>query len=124
MPISENDPRVFFASERTMLAWLRTGLSIIAVGFVISRFWLFSQMVSLQMPAHQPPSGLLTATLGVVFIGIGSLSILISAIQHGRFIATLSSHDLPPAYSRGVGVAICIVVAILGFSLCYFLLEN
>ena len=29
---SEPDPRVFFASERTLLAWVRTGLA--AIGFV------------------------------------------------------------------------------------------
>ena len=124
MPISDNDPRVFFASERTMLAWLRTGLSIIAIGFVISRFWLFSQMASLQIPAHQPPSTFLTSALGVSFVAVGSVSILISAIQHGRFIATLSPLDLPPAYSRIVGVILCNVVAMLGFFLCYYLLIN
>jgi putative membrane protein len=28
MPIADNDPRVFFAAERTLLAWLRTGLTV------------------------------------------------------------------------------------------------
>ncbi|WP_320150999.1 DUF202 domain-containing protein [uncultured Tolumonas sp.] len=42
MPISDSDPRVFFATERSLLAWLRTGLTIIALGFVIAlllSFW-------------------------------------------------------------------------------------
>ncbi len=42
MPISDSDPRVFFAAERSLLAWLRTGLTIIALGFVIAlllSFW-------------------------------------------------------------------------------------
>ena len=30
-----NDPRVFFAAERTLLAWTRTSLTLMAFGFVI-----------------------------------------------------------------------------------------
>ena len=32
MPISGHDPRVFFAAKRTLLAWLRTGLIMMALG--------------------------------------------------------------------------------------------
>jgi uncharacterized membrane protein YidH (DUF202 family) len=39
-----NDPRVLFATERTLLAWNRTSISIMAFGFVIERFGLFLQL--------------------------------------------------------------------------------
>src|SRR5205823_15078434 len=42
----ENDPRVFFAAERTLLAWVRTGLGLIGMGFVVARFGLFLQLFS------------------------------------------------------------------------------
>jgi putative membrane protein len=35
MAISVSDPRVFFAAERALLAGLRTGITIIAIGFVV-----------------------------------------------------------------------------------------
>ena len=38
---AEQDPRVYFAAERTFLAWIRTGLGLMGVGFAVSRFGLF-----------------------------------------------------------------------------------
>ena len=74
MPISESDPRVFFAAERTLLAWLRTGLTIIALGFVVSRFGLFIQLFEAQLqsiPAVSHTS--LSAFMGILFVITGSL---------------------------------------------------
>ena len=42
------DPRVYFAAERTMLAWLRTGVTIMAFGFVVARFGLFLRLLQAQ----------------------------------------------------------------------------
>ena len=47
-----NDPRVYFAAERTLLAWMRTGITVIGLGFVVARFGLF-----LQILRHDPSPG-------------------------------------------------------------------
>ncbi len=31
-----DDPRVYFAAERTLLAWIRTGITTIGLGFVVT----------------------------------------------------------------------------------------
>src|SRR6202049_2941939 len=36
-----DDPRVYMAAERTLLAWIRTGLALMGFGFVVARFGLF-----------------------------------------------------------------------------------
>jgi uncharacterized membrane protein YidH (DUF202 family) len=36
-PPTGEDPRVRLAGERTLLAWVRTGLAMMAFGFVVAR---------------------------------------------------------------------------------------
>jgi putative membrane protein len=123
MPISESDPRVFFAAERTLLAWLRTGLTIIALGFVVSRFGLFVRLLAMQAQGAAPTtSASLSAGLGVTFVVVGALAIAVAAIQHKRFIATLPQSDLPPAYSRAFALVLSVLVSVLGLALAGYLL--
>jgi putative membrane protein len=42
----ELDPRIYFAAERTLLAWVRTGLALMGFGFVVARFGLFLREVA------------------------------------------------------------------------------
>jgi putative membrane protein len=99
MPAS--DPRVFFASERTLLAWLRTGIAIVGLGFIVSRFGIFLQLVALQSPAHAVHADTRSSTLlGIAFVLIGAAAVAIATVQHGRFIATLPEIDRPAQYSR------------------------
>lgn len=35
------DPRTVYANERTFLSWLRTGLAVVAAGFVVAKFSFF-----------------------------------------------------------------------------------
>lgn len=126
MPISDSDPRVFFAAERTLLAWLRTGLTIIALGFVVARFGLFVQLITLQL---QGPAAVthahLAAGLGIAAVIVGSVAIVAAAVQHSRFIATLPAIDLPPAYSRFFALALSFVVAAMGIGVAgYLFLES
>ena len=123
MPISESDPRVFFAAERTLLAWLRTGLTIIALGFVVSRFGLFVQLLALQPQGAAPAAhASLSAGLGVAFVIVGTLAIVVAAIQHQRFVATLPQGDLPRGYSRAFAFVLSVLVSALGLALAGYLL--
>ena len=64
-----NDPRVLFAAERTLLAWNRTSLGLIAFGFVVERAGLLLKVVA---PSHSSPGGdILTFWLGLAVHGPG-----------------------------------------------------
>lgn len=124
MPISESDPRVFFASERTLLAWVRTGITIIGLGFVVSRFGLFLNLMIRQSakPLPSPHYHSLSSLLGVAFVIIGTVVIAVAAIQHRRYTATLVSQDLPEAYSKNIAVLLALAISVLGVFLAVYLL--
>lgn len=123
MPISDSDPRVFFAAERTLLAWLRTGLTIIALGFVVSRFGLFLQLLGMQSQPHSAQThASMSAALGIGFVIVGTLAIAVAAFQHHRFVATLPMRDLPPRYSRTVALVLSLLVSAFGVALAIYLL--
>ena len=126
MTMPASDPRVFFASERTLLAWLRTGIAIVGLGFIVSRFGIFLQLVAVQSPAHTAHADTLSSTLlGIAFVLIGAAAVAIATVQHGRFIAILPEIDRPAQYSRHwalwlsglVSLASALLAAYLAFSL-------
>lgn len=123
MPISEFDPRVYFAAERTLLAWLRTGLTVMAFGFVIARFGLFLQIVAIQAPAVSRPTQTgMSAILGIVLVAAGTFMIIAAAIQHRRFITTLPAVDRPQYYAGGALILYSsILLALVGFALTAYL---
>lgn len=60
----EHDPRTYFAAERTFLAWIRTGLGLMGVGFAVARFGLFLRQMSAETAVA------LASLLAVVGIGM------------------------------------------------------
>lgn len=116
----ESDPRVFFAAERTMLAWLRTGLAVIGIGFLVARFGLFLRMLRHPGADISPP--LASSLIGIGFVLLGATLIGVSAWQHSRFIQKMAFQQLPQAYSTRFAIVISAFVALLGMALAIYLL--
>ncbi len=117
-----SDPRVFFAAERTLLAWMRTGLTVIALGFVVARFGLFLSMIAASNAAaevhraHWPSS-----VLGIVLVAFGSGTILAALGNHRSYARSLPAQDRPQLPMPWLASFFCISVAIVGFLLAAYL---
>jgi len=114
-----DDPRVLFAAERTLLAWNRTSVSLIAMGFVIERFGLFINTLHLSSTVGQRH---LSFIIGLTLIAFASVMSVLSIFQFRRFLSRLSSEEIPKGYMLWCGTASNLFVAVFGAALVVYLM--
>lgn len=117
-----NDPRVFFAAERTLLAWNRTSLSLMAFGFVIERFGLF---VSILLPKHDMPlQRSQSFWIGLIFVLLGSAVAAHSTVQYLKVLRTLKPIEIPDGYRTDPGVISNLIIAVMGIVLTVYFFQG
>jgi putative membrane protein len=116
------DPRVRFAAERTLLAWIRTGLALMGFGFVVARFGLFLQRLALVEQLPPTHSSGWSLWLGTAFLVLGIFVIVSAAFQHWEILQRLNGGEdyLAPRWS--LGLILSVVLAILGATMVAYLL--
>jgi putative membrane protein len=110
------DPRVLFAAERTLLAWNRTSLALIAFGFVVERAAILIQAIGMEITEPIMPGVMFW--VGLAFIALGAFCAAYSSRQYLQVLKTLTPFEIPHGYSPRWGVGVNLVVAALGVVLC------
>jgi putative membrane protein len=85
--------RTRMALERTLMAWVRTGVSLIGFGFTIVQFFQRLHEMEGVAPAVRPQA---PRNLGLALIGAGVLALVISAQQYRRMVHYLWSDPYRP----------------------------
>jgi putative membrane protein len=107
------------ANERTFLAWMRTGIAVIAFGFVVEKFNLFVlTMASAALPdaghrLQQRLSGPFGRYDGLAIITVGLALVVVSAVRFVRTGWLLDDDKMHSAGSIRAELLLSTVLAII-----------
>lgn len=83
----ELDPRVLMAAERTLLAWIRTGVAMMGFGFVVARFGVYLREMAAAGGAQIPRHGI-SPYVGTGLLVAGAVCIAVATADYVRFLRT------------------------------------
>ncbi len=109
------------AAERTFLAWLRTGISLMGFGFVVARFGLFLRELVAANPALPPPSPGFSLPVGIALIGLGMLVNIVSGVRQARYIRAIDAGDFRRAFGSGFAYLLATTLAVVGLAMAVYL---
>ena len=111
--------REHLANERTLLAWVRTAITFLALGFVVARFGLFLKQIALETHAPPPSETALSGFIGIVLVVFGTLATILSAVRFLRARAQIDRGAFQPEIYAEVFVVVATLLG--GLALCVYL---
>jgi putative membrane protein len=117
------DLNVYFAAQRTMLAWVRTGIALMGFGFVVARFGLFLRELATARdlkPAHSSDTSL---WVGTSLLIAGVIVILIAAYRFNAFARAFRRGHILRSTNIAPELILAASLAVLGVLLAVYLLS-
>lgn len=109
--------RTRFAAERSLMAWIRTALSMIAFGFTIYKF-LQALHAQSTVPVLRPNA---PRNVGLLLVGIGTFAVTVACIQHWKYLRKLRPNQryLPWDLASVVAILIGLLGLLIFASMVY-----
>jgi uncharacterized protein (DUF302 family)/uncharacterized membrane protein YidH (DUF202 family) len=113
----------YLAAERTLLAWIRTGLALMGFGFVVARFGLFLQQLQFaQRVSPAQPYGL-SLWFGTALIAAGVAVNLFSGWHHLRLVRFLDLGLATRPHNTTLAIATALFLAMVGVGMAIYLIS-
>jgi len=111
---ADDDPRIMLAAERTLLAWIRTGLAMMGFGFLVAKFGLFLREMTILQGGEPTQTPRLSLWIGASMIVLGVVVNFLAGVEHIRFTRHWQQMAARYELRYGMGVASAMVLAAVG----------
>src|ERR1700716_1236341 len=106
----ETRVREHLANERTLLAWVRTAVALMGLGFVVARFGLFLRQLVAERAAPAEPAHV-AAVIGGALVGA---SVAIVALSTARFFRARAQIERGGYEPETLTMVLLVAVTVLG----------
>lgn len=120
-PPNPNQLRDHLANERTLLAWVRTAITIMALGFVIAKFGILVREVQGLTHAAQDVVHF-SALFGAALVCTGAVTLAFAAAGFVRVKRAIDRQEV--YFSPTNGLVVAAVLTIVGLLLAAYLLVS
>jgi len=112
----------YLAAERTVLAWIRTGIALMGLGFVLARFGLFLQEFNHIQPDVQVKQYGISLWIGIALILVGVSVCLLSMFRHLRMLKQLEAGESLYLHRPRLVIGVVAALVLLGLVMAGYLI--
>jgi Predicted membrane protein len=122
--MKQQNAREHLANERTLLAWIRTSIGIMAFGFVVVKFSLFIRQISLLLGKNVtiPPQHGYSSVIGILLVAVGALVLLLSYLKYKKTERQLNNGIFKS--SSTLIFLLTVIILLISVLLILYLVEN
>ena len=113
----------FLAAERTLLAWIRTGLALMGFGFVVARFGIFLQELQVTQSASVGQHFGVSLWFGTALIVVGVFVNVFAGWHHMRLVQRLERGETTYARPARQAVAVAFFLGLVGLAMAIYLIS-
>ncbi len=112
------------AAERTLLAWLRTGIALMGFGFVVAKFALFLREFRLSQSPPAPGAGGISVLFGTLLILLGVCVHVAAGFHYLRVVRGLKQGGAGLDRPSRLGMGLALALALAGLAVAAWLLKG